>query len=323
MIEGTRGRGAAARATIECLGVRSDDAVLVVCNPPQRSIAEALAQAARRLTDDVRVVEFPSLTRHGEEPPVSVTDALSTASVFLAVTEFSLSHTAARIEATRRGVRIASMPELDESTFAETLPVDYSRLADSARAVAALLTEAQECRVTTPAGTDLTLSLAHRTAVADDGDLRKPGAFGNLPAGEAYIAPIADWGAGTVIVDGSVAGYGVPRSPLRLIVENGRLARAEGEASGWLLERLDAGGEDGRRIAELGIGVNPNARLSGSEIVDEKALGTAHFAFGDNTGFGGTNQATVHIDVTVRAPVIELDGLPLAIDRQPVPGDPA
>jgi leucyl aminopeptidase (aminopeptidase T) len=307
------GLGPPARATINCLGVRPNDMVLVVCNPPQRPIAEALAEAARRLTNKVRVMEFASLTRHGEEPPALVLDALGSASVLLAVTEFSLSHTVARIEATRHGVRIASMPELDESTFAETLPVDYSRLADAARAVADSLTQAQECRVMTPGGTDLTLSLAHRSAIADDGDLRQPGAFGNLPAGEAYIAPVAGSGNGIVIVDGSLAGYGVPRSPMRLIIENGRLAGVEGEAAEWLLESLDAGGEDGRELAELGIGVNPNAHLSGSTVVDEKALGTAHVAFGDNTGFGGTNEASVHIDVTMRAPMIELDGHPLAI----------
>jgi leucyl aminopeptidase (aminopeptidase T) len=298
---------------MECVGTGASDAVLVVCNPPQRRIAEALVEAARHLTHEVRAVEFPSLTRHGEEPPASVIAALDEASVLLAVTDFSLSHTAARIEATRRGVRIASMPELDERTFAETLPVDYSRLANSARSLAAALTRARECRVSTPAGTELTLRLARRTALADDGDLRRPGAFGNLPAGEAYIAPIADSGDGTIVVDGSLAGYGVPRSPLRLVVADGRLARAEGEGSDWLLQTLDAGGEDGRRIAELGIGVNPNAHLTGSNIVDEKALGTAHVAFGDNTGFGGTNEASVHIDATLRTPTIELDGALLAI----------
>jgi leucyl aminopeptidase (aminopeptidase T) len=53
-------------------------------------------------------------------------------------------------------------------------------------------------------------------------------------------------------------------------------------------------------IAEVGIGVNPSARLTGNSILDEKSLGTAHVAFGGNTGFGGANAASVHIDGIMR-----------------------
>jgi leucyl aminopeptidase (aminopeptidase T) len=70
---------------------------------------------------------------------------------------------------------------------------------------------------------------------------------------------------------------------------------------------LDAGGEHGRAIAEIGIGTNPGARLSGLIAVDEKALGTAHLAFGTSASFGGVNQATVHIDGIIREPKIQLD----------------
>jgi leucyl aminopeptidase (aminopeptidase T) len=187
-------------------------------------------------------------------------------------------------------------------------------LARSARIVADALTRARECRLTSAAGTDVVLGLEGREAIADDGDLRRPGAFGNLPAGEAYIAPVASLGDGTIVIDGSLTGYGALPAPLQIELQAGRLASAEGDAAAWLLETLDAGGPDGRVIAELGIGVNPNARLTGTNsIVDEKASGTAHVAFGDNTGFGGTNHAGVHIDATMLAPRIELDGAQLGL----------
>jgi aminopeptidase len=42
-------------------------------------------------------------------------------------------------------------------------------------------------------------------------------------------------------------------------------------------------------------------------VVDEKALGTAHLAFGTSASFGGLNQAGVHIDGLIRQPTIQLD----------------
>ena len=51
-------------------------------------------------------------------------------------------------------------------------------------------------------------------------------------------------------------------------------------------------------MAELGIGTNAGARITGSIITDEKVLGTAHVAFGDNanTSYGGDNHAAIHVD---------------------------
>jgi len=154
------------------------------------------------------------------------------------------------------------------------------------------------------------LCLRRRTAREDNGDLRERGSFGNLPAGEAYIAPIETEGDGALVVDGSLAGYGLLRRPLRLHLRNGRIVEASGEAADWLLSTLDAGSlRGGRTVAELGIGVNPGAQIIGTNIVDEKARGTAHLAFGTNVSFGGVNDAGVHIDAVLLKPTLFLDGV--------------
>jgi leucyl aminopeptidase (aminopeptidase T) len=69
-------------------------------------------------------------------------------------------------------------------------------------------------------------------------------------------------------------------------------------------------------IAELGIGTNPNACVTGHILEDEKAIGTAHLAFGTSASFGGDNVSNVHIDGLVRAPTIELDGRLLMRDGE-------
>ncbi len=46
----------------------------------------------------------------------------------------------------------------------------------------------------------------------------------------------------------------------------------------------------------------------GTILEDEKAYGTVHFAFGDNSTFGGKTKAGIHLDVLVRKPTVYLDG---------------
>jgi leucyl aminopeptidase (aminopeptidase T) len=172
---------------------------------------------------------------------------------------------------------------------------------------------ASTCRVESPAGTDVEFRLGSRAAISDDGNLRAPSAWGNLPAGEAFIAPIETSAEGTIVFDGSLAGFGLLREPLRVTVVAGRATHADGEAGRWLLDTLDDGGSTGRLIAELGIGTNPSATLSGHILEDEKACGTAHVAFGSSAFIGGANLAGVHVDGILLEPTIELDGRTLPL----------
>jgi leucyl aminopeptidase (aminopeptidase T) len=299
----------AADVALDRLGLSKGDAFLVVSNPELVEIATELADAARTRTENVRIQEFPPTSRDGEEPPAAVATAMCQASAIAIVTGYSLSHTQARMAATRAGARIASMPDITVDIFARTIPIDYMHLERVGRKLARNLTEAHVCRVTAPGGTDIELSLQGREAICDDGDLLAPGAWGNLPAGEAFIAPLERDGRGTIVFDGSLATWGLLDEPLSIELERGRaVSAAGGAAAEWLLETLEAGGANGRTIAELGIGTNPGARITGAILEDEKAEGTVHFAFGTNIGIGGANQASVHIDGLVQEAKVELDG---------------
>lgn len=298
----------AAEAAVRCLGVGPGDDVLVLCNEAQRGIAEALAAAAERPGQSARIIVYPTLSRHGEEPPADVADAMGEADVIFAPTTFSLSHTRARMEATSRGARIATMPAITDAVFARAMRVDYVELRQAGERIAVELGGASRCRVTSAAGTDMVLNLDGRGAEVDDGNLQGTAAFGNLPAGEAFIAPVEGSAEGLVVFDGSLAGYGLLDDPVRVKVARGRAVDADGKAARWLLDTLDAGGANGRVLAELGIGTNPAATLSGNIIEDEKVTGTAHVAFGTNVSFGGANASTVHIDGVLLGPTVELDG---------------
>jgi leucyl aminopeptidase (aminopeptidase T) len=248
---------------------------------------------------------------HAAEPPRPVGAAMAAADVVLAPTIQSLSHTAARKAASEAGVRIATLPGVTEEMLSRVMGADMAELRRRGAAVAAALDAGQEARITCAHGRDLRFGLEGRTAIPDAGELSAPGAFGNLPCGEGFIAPLEGTGEGTLVVDGSIAGVGLVADPVTLTVRHGHLTEATGAGGVTLLELLTAHGSDGTNVAELGIGTNEKAILTGEILEDEKILGTAHVAFGASAAIGGTVQVPVHLDCVVLEPTVEIDGEPI------------
>jgi leucyl aminopeptidase (aminopeptidase T) len=171
--------------------------------------------------------------------------------------------------------------------------------------VAAALDSAREALVVTGSHR-LRMSVEGRNAVASTGVHREPGSSGNLPSGEAFLAPVEGTSEGELLVDGSIAGVGRLSESVLLKISEGMLASASGQEGERLLDLLD-GFPKGRSVAELGVGTNDRARLTGVTLEDEKIYGTNHIAFGSNDTFGGTVAAGVHLDAVVLEPELYLD----------------
>jgi leucyl aminopeptidase (aminopeptidase T) len=301
---------------VDCMGVREGEEVLVVCNPATIGLGERLRGEAGRAGADAVTMLMTERGSHAAEPPASVAAAMAAADVVLCPTVQSLSHTAARREASERGVRIATLPGVTEELLARVMSADMEGLRRKGEAIASLLTGASEVHITSAEGSDLRFSIDGRTGIPDAGDLTEPGVFGNLPCGEGFISPVEGTAEGKLVVDGSIATLGIVDEPVEMTVAGGLLTDATGEMGAKLLELLAVGGEGGRNVAELGIGTNEKAVLTGNVIEDEKLLGTCHVAFGASAAIGGTVQVPVHLDCVVMRPTVTVDGTDLVRDGE-------
>jgi leucyl aminopeptidase (aminopeptidase T) len=299
---------------VDCLAVRSGENVLVLTDPKRRPIGDALAAAARDLGAEGVLIEMAERITHGTEPPDLVAAAMLGCDVFIAPTTKSVSHTAARRAANDNGARAATMPEVTEDMLMRTMSADYGQVKRRSHAVATLLTDGREVRITSSLGTDLTLSIEGREGIADDGDLGAPGAFGNLPAGEGFIAPLEGASNGRLVVDGTVWPIGRLDEPIAITIEDGYAVGFEGAAADDFRAVLEPHGPEAFAVAELGIGTNEAAIPTGNVLEDEKILGTIHVAFGDNHSFGGTVRVSSHQDAIVLAPTLRIDGTTVVED---------
>lgn len=224
----------------------------------------------------------------------------------IALANYSTSHTRFRDFLTSIcKCRYASMPLFDISMFEGPMNVDWKLLADFTKNVAASLNKAEIIKISTPNGTDLCFSKKGRKAFPDTGILTEPGSFGNLPAGEAYLAPVEGTANGKLMLEWAPTRQ--LKSFITLTVKNGFVVKVSGneEYAEYLKSRLGEKKENSN-IAELGIGTNKMAKKPDNILESEKILGTIHIALGDNSSFGGKVSAQFHQDFVFFKPTVEL-----------------
>lgn len=294
------------RLLTNCLGLKSGETFLVVADDSREELAKHVYEAGRRLGAESVIMVMKERERSGQEPPASVASAMAASQVSICLTKMSLTHTQARKQTVAAGGRVATMPSITEDMFLQgAVAADYSEVKALTEKVTDMLTVSKQARIEKD-GYSLTFSLEERRGVPSTGVYLNPGESGNLPSGEAYIAPLEGTANGQLLVDGSIAEIGKVQGPVLLTIENGRLVKAEGPDGEQLLRILGDG--DGRSVAEFGIGTNKKARITGVVLEDEKVYGTIHVAFGSNNTFGGVVSAGVHIDCVVKEPDVYLDG---------------
>jgi leucyl aminopeptidase (aminopeptidase T) len=301
---------AALVAVRDLMGAKPGETLLVVMDSGTRSVGCALHQAGVELGCEAMVIEMIERKSHGEEPPAPIAQIMKHVDIVLAPTSKSISHTRARAEACAAGARCATLPGITEDCMARTLGADYAAVGARSGKYADALTRGTSVRITNGEGTDITMSLAGRLGNADTGVYHSPGDFGNLPAGEAYIAPLEGTAVGVFVVDGAMAGVGYLGERIKIHVRDGYVTDIEGGAAAAALRQMiDPLGLPARNIAELGIGTNEKARITGTVLEDEKVMGTIHIALGDNSHMGGTVAVPSHLDGIVLAPTVVVDGV--------------
>lgn len=290
----------------QCLAPKEGEVFLVVTDPPTWKIGETLYRAAVSLGLKAHLLVMPETEKSGAEPTALVAEAMKASHIVVCPTKHSLTHTLARKEACSRGARIATMPGITEDMFLEgAITADYRKLAELTDRITEILTKGSTVRIEKE-GRVLDLSIEGRKGVSSNGLYLNPGSFGNLPTGEAYIAPVEGSAEGSILIDGSLAEYGKVRGPLEVIVQKGLAVEFKGPEAEWL-EGILGDKLEARNVGELGIGTNDKARLTGIILEDEKVYGTVHIAFGTNSGFGGKVSAGVHIDGIILKPNLWVD----------------
>lgn len=297
-----------------CGGVRAGEHVIVIYNQATADVAQMAIAAAQSCGAQVREFEIPPARVHGQDPPADVAAAMLKANLVLGLTTMSMAHSQARMQSARAGARYLSLPEYSRSLLSDpSLMADFRGIAPIVRRVADAFTAGNFAHVRSPGGTDIHLDIRGRVGNFCPGFVTGPGDLGSPPDIEANVSPVEDGSEGVAVIDGSIPypGLGLLRKPIKLTVAAGRIVKTDGDDIATL-NALDAllasvGSEKAYVLAELGVGLNPLAKLTGIMLTDEGASGCIHFGFGSNSTVGGKNQVPFHLDFVFHAGAVSVD----------------
>jgi len=294
----------------ECFGLKESEKALVIADMDKLEIAHPLWTAGQRLCRECMMMVMEKRSIDGEEPPEAVAKAMLGADAIVIPTTFSLTHTRAAQLAIKKGARIATMPNITRGMFMNNLALDYGKLkGDGEKIIKKLKSASGNVRITTAAGTDISLNIRGRKMQNCCGLVRKRGELTNLPDGEVAIAPVEGKTEGKIVVDLTCAPdketkfgrIGRVHKSFEIVVKNGQAV----DIGNPVLERWLNSVKNGTNVAELGIGTNWKAKAIGNVLLDEKIRGTAHIAFGTSKALGGKVQSDVHLDCIFNKPTIK------------------
>ena len=335
----------------EVLAVKKDEHVLIITNPvgDVYKVSEALYAACVKAKAAPTLIVQPVKTSFDNAEPAVINAIKTEPEVIISI---SLERLGKDKEALAKpytgldgkpythifdqlleGVKKARAfwsPTVTVNMFARTVPINYNALRENCAKVEASFKHAKNVHVQTDLGTNITVGIEGRKAKSDDGDCRKPGRGGNLPAGEVFVSPKLGESNGVIVFDGSITldKTIVIKKPLKLTVEKGYITKVEGgneakQLQAYLhkagerpyemakkgeltMEKAKEYSRNATNLGELGIGMNPKAKIVGNVLEDEKVLGTVHFAIGSN--YDQDALALIHSDGIVKNPTLTIDG---------------
>ena len=290
----------------DCMNLKSNEKCLIVTDKKLKQIGNELHKNSLKTTNHSKLILTTIPKAHGAEPSKNIADEMLKYDVILLATTKSLSHTRARKNASKKGARIASMPGITMEMMKRALNVDFYKIKTINEKLIKKLKNKNKIKITTKKGTNAEFYTNERKWIGDDGIYTKKGAFGNLPAGEIFIAPLENRTNGIIVVDASIGGIGKTDKNIIIEIKNGFIKKI---TSGKIAHQFKKSLKNKlyKNVAELGIGTNHKAIITGNVLEDEKVAGTCHIAFGNNKHFGGLVDVPFHVDVVIKNPTIYAD----------------
>jgi leucyl aminopeptidase (aminopeptidase T) len=303
----------AAKTALEtCMGIKNSERLLVLTDDLRLNIGKTLYEVGQELAKESTMIVMPPANVNGQEPPREIAELMKQYDAVICPTTKSVTHTDAKRNACKAGVRVATMPGISEDIMARTLKADYNLIAKRTRKLSAILDKGKIAKITSELGTNLTMPIEGIKAISSTGLVLEKGQGGNLPSGESFLMPEEGKSNGVVYIDAAVASIGKLKKGefIRVEIKDGFATKMDGSPLADELWRiLSKFGKAGLNVAELGIGTNHAAQITGQILEDEKVMGTVHIAWGNNISMGGTFNVGVHIDGVFTKPTVYIDDL--------------
>jgi leucyl aminopeptidase (aminopeptidase T) len=294
-----------------CSNCQPDEEILIVTDTERFEIGMAMWDAAERFPNRSLIL-MNAREMHGEEPTETVAAAMLAADVIFRCTYCSLSHSVARANACAAGARDLNCCDYDFAMLESGgLLTDFPENVKYVDQIAKGFKDGDRVKITSAIGTNYTASIKGQKIFPQYGMSLKPGVTSSPPDIECSTTATPGTANGVIYVDGSIThprlGLITDKEPIRVEIKDSYVTSITGGPQAKILQEVldEIGDRRIYQIGEIGVGLNPDAKLNGRMLEDEGCMGTVHCAFGNNEA---GNDINLHIDMMFRNPTIEVDG---------------
>jgi len=320
-----------------CAVVPGETAVVLAEDDSRRGLVEVAVTALQRLGAAVSTVVVPTPPNRGPVPIRStgasvaiahnpaVLAGLAAADFVVDCTVEGLLHAAERAAILDAGTRVLMLSNEHPEVFDRVGHDDA--LGDRVARGRARLAAASTMRVTSTAGTDLTVDLAGAVVAGSDGTVTGPGRIAHWPGGLVLCFPAAGTTSGTVVLapgDANLTFKEYVRSPVACTLVDDHVVEVAGDGLDAELFRsyLAAWDEpEAWAVSHVGWGMNHACRWDVLPLYDKVDVnGTELRAFAGNFLWStGANEVAGrfcrgHFDLPMRNCTVELDGEAVVVD---------
>jgi hypothetical protein len=307
-------------ALIAVMGANQGENIVIVCDDSKERIGEVFTTASLEASLNPRMELLETVPdRYREEPSQAIRELFGVKRPDLAInllrgiaeeTPFRIQ--LINLEIRNKDLRLGHGPGitwdmLTDGALALSIE-EYEKMNAQADRIISATWGAQRLEVTTPRGTKVELSIQHRGFFKDTTITREK--WGNLPTGEVTVGPVENSLKGVIVCDLAIGGVGLIEKNLKIISEEGTVKQVIGDGLPksvlGKVKRALSTDKMASVIGELGVGLNPKARIVPEFLESEKVYGTVHFAFGRNVDYptGGENTSANHMDFLMSEPSV-------------------
>jgi leucyl aminopeptidase (aminopeptidase T) len=306
-----------------------EDVVITADTSTDSRVVDLTAQAVAAAGATPTVVWYETRPTSAMEPPGPVAGAIARSDVWIEYALAYIMHSDAFRAAMESGTRYANLTGMDVPMLVDTVGrVDFEGTMELGRALVGLLEQADEVRITTPAGTDLRARNGGRPINLRGKPAERPGETVML-AGQISWNPLEETQEGVLVFDGAVwppNELGLLRSPIRMQVSGGVAGQIEGGPDAFTFKQWMESYDDANmfRIVHWSLGFNPGVtRPTGRIVEDERVFGCVELGLGTMGAWIGGDPwvAAAHTDGSLLSPSIYLDGEAIELDGRYVHPD--
>ncbi len=300
----------------DCGDYNKKESLLILSDYKTCEIGEFFLLVLSSLHINASHLILPVAKVHGQEPNEETSKKMLGSDLIVGLTTFSLAHTTSRINASKNGSKYLSLPDNSwESLRSDALRENFRDLTDEANEIANQLSSASKIKIITNDEFELCCNIQGRVANAAPGWCYNKGVLASPPDAEVNITPIESDTNGKYVINASITHpkLGLLTSPITIEVEHGAIKKIEGHQSSILENIFDGFDSSSRVVAEIGLGLNHKAKLTGSMLEDEGFRGSLHLGVGSNIALGGKNIASSHIDLITQNALLFADELLISL----------